>query len=159
RDVLDVLAARGCFTAGEAFRQRLDAARDPRLPSRRAGVTLHLAHGRHVDLDPYLFGGGRHRAGSGAPDRELPPYLLLLPVAGRTATYPALVVTSDLVDSVAARHRPPAGAPVPRPGVIVALTGEVGPADAPLGRYLDLSTPDVGLGVDLARTLGRAWRG
>ena len=158
REVLEVLAARGCFTAPQTFRQRLDAARDPRLPTRRARVTLQTAGGGQVDLDPYLFPGGRHRSGGGAPDRELPPYLLLLPVAER-GDAPVLVLTADLVTSVAPRPGTPGGALDPRPGVVVDLAAEVGTADAPLGRRLDLATRDVGLGVDLARALGRPWRG
>nr|WP_241728383.1 Hsp70 family protein [Nocardioides zeae] len=160
-DVLDVLAARGCFTAPQSFRQRLDAARDPRLPIRRARVTLQARNGRHVDLDPYLFPGGRHRSGGGAPDRDLPPYLLLLPVAERSEGTgdPVLVLTSDLVVAVGPRPGGPTAAVDPRPGIVVDLAVEVGPADARLGRRLDLATRDVGLGVDLARALGRPWRG
>lgn len=155
--VLDVLAARGCFTAPETFRQRLEAARDPRLPTRRARVTLHRDGGHHVDLDPYLFPGGRHRSGGGAPDRELPPYLLLLPATDGTGA-PLLVLTADLVDGVAPRAVGRAGGLDPRPGIVVELTADPDPRVL-LGRRLDLATRDVGLGVDLARTLGRPWRG
>lgn len=155
--VLDVLAARGCFTAPESFRQRLEAARDPRLPTRRARVTLHRDGGHRVELDPYLFPGGRHRSGGGAPDRELPPYLLLLP-ASNVSGVPVLVLTADLVAGVAPRAAGRAGGLDPRPGIVVELTGEPDPR-VPVGRRLDLATRDVGLGVDLARTLGRPWRG
>ncbi|MDT9595043.1 Hsp70 family protein [Nocardioides zeae] len=150
--VLAALEARGCFGEGEAFRERLNAARDPRLPARRAGVSARVGT-RDAELDVYLFGGGRHRARSGGADTELPAYVLLLPTRHLRTSVPLLVLTRDLVDHLA----PAAHGDVAARSVVVALTQEVGGEVAPTGRSLTLTSRDAGLGVELARTLDRPW--
>lgn len=153
-DLLAVLQARGAFDQGEAFRERLNAARDPRLPTRRGNVDARLGHDTDA-FDLYLFGGGRHRGGSGAPDREVPAYLLLLPSRRRRTTLPLLGLTRDLIESVAGTPGPPGDIGSRR--IILSLTREVGSSSAPSGPQIELTSRDPGLGVEIARALGRPW--
>lgn len=154
QDLMAVLRARGAFDQGEAFRERLNAARDPRLPLRRDTVPTLL--GRFSDtFDLYLFGGGRHRGGPGSPDRELPPYVLLVPSRHRRTTLPLLAVTRDLVDSVVGMPGPPGDIGTRR--VVLMLTRDVGSVAAPSGPQIELTSRDPSLGVEIARTLDRPW--
>ncbi|WP_043641869.1 Hsp70 family protein [Nocardioides alkalitolerans] len=162
--VIGVLAARGCFTDGEGFASRLEASRDPRLPEQRPPVTAVTLGGDRVDLALHLFPGGRHRGGQGAGDLELTAYALLLPTGPTRLQRAPVVLTPDLVQSVAAR--PPLGGGVgggtggeASARVLVALTGEVGTAPVHWGLQLELTSTDAGLGVDLARSFGRPWLG